>query len=88
MNTKYLATICFLSFAEKLNAEDSLNDQKCHEVWNATEVFLPSLSDCNENFHCVHGNAVLMQCPEGLHWDQSKGILTTQMRFLHAKVII
>jgi len=74
MNTKYLAALCLLSFTGKLNAEGSLNDQTCPEIWNGTEVFLPSSSSCSEYFHCVHGNPVLMSCPEGLYWDQSRNI--------------
>jgi len=44
----------------------------CPEAVDGQEVFLPSKTNCEEYFHCVHGVPVEMKCPDGLYWDQSK----------------
>ena len=44
----------------------------CPDVWDGTDVFLPSKTNCGEYFHCANGEPVLMNCPDGLYWDQSK----------------
>merc|ERR1712136_614827 len=54
--------------------EEPLEAPKCPDVYDGTEVYLRSKSNCEEYFQCVHGTPVLMQCPDGLYWDQSKEI--------------
>merc|ERR1712136_293228 len=54
--------------------EEPLEAPKCPDVYDGTEVYLRSKSNCEEYFQCVHGSPVLMQCPDGLYWDQSKEI--------------
>ena len=46
----------------------------CPEYNNEEETYLPSDTNCNEYFHCVHGVPVMRKCPEGLQWDQAKNI--------------
>jgi len=73
----FVSALSILTLAGQLtavNVQVSLTGQTCPEVWDGTEVFLPSKSNCEEYFQCVHGVPVLMQCPDGLYWDQSKQI--------------
>ena len=40
----------------------------CPEV-DEGETYLPSDTNCQEYFHCVHGVPVMRKCPDGLQWD-------------------
>jgi len=66
-------TACVSQMSAQL-VEEPLEAPKCPDVYDGTEVYLRSKSNCEEYFHCVHGTPVLMQCPDGLYWDQSKEI--------------
>ena len=69
MKQTYLIALLFFTFIIQLNAELS-----CPDVDNGEPVFLPSDTNCGEYFVCVHGVPVLMECPEGLYWDQSLNV--------------
>lgn len=70
-NSLVIFGLCFLALAGQLRADDALTGQTCPEVWDGTEVYLPSKSNCGEYFQCVHGVPILMNCPDDLYWDQS-----------------
>ena len=73
----FVSALSILTLAGQLtavNVQVSLTGKTCPEVWDGTDVFFPSKSNCEEYFQCVHGVPVLMHCPDGLYWDQSKQI--------------
>ena len=70
-----LALFLFLSFGH-INASDLSKSLTCPDVEDSdSEIdYLPSKTDCSEYFVCVHGEPILMHCPEGLYWDDSNEI--------------
>jgi len=76
MNSSIISALFFIACvsAQPLEDLEDLGGPKCPDIYDGTEVYLRSKSNCEEYFHCVHGAPVLMHCPDGLYWDQSKSI--------------
>ena len=75
MQSNHILAFLLLASLGQLNAEEALSKSlSCPDVNSGVPVFLPSTTNCAEYFVCDHGVPILMQCPEGLYWDQSKNV--------------
>jgi len=52
----------------------SKSELTCPDVDEGKNMYIPSLTNCMEYFHCVHGVPIMMKCPDNLFWDPSKEI--------------
>ena len=65
MRTLQLSTAFAFLFIGWVNSELT-----CPEV-DEGETYLPSDTNCQEYFHCVHGVPIMRKCPDGLFWDKT-----------------
>nr|XP_012230502.1 PREDICTED: peritrophin-1-like [Linepithema humile] len=71
--TLYLAlVVClvatFYAQAQEVTCpEDSDDDEK-------EAIIIPHPSNCKHYFVCDHGRAIVMECPEGLHFNPDKKV--------------
>lgn len=74
MKSTLIPVVVLIAFVSQRSAQlldDSLGGPTCPDIYDGTDVYLPSKSNCEEYFHCVDGAPILMHCPDGLYWDQS-----------------